>query len=93
MIGRGNFGAAMLVTNSQENDCKYIAKKVMLEGLEPKEVESCKMEVNLLRSLEHPNIVRYKESFFSKNQLIIIMEYCEVGDLAYHIKRKIAKKE
>jgi NIMA (never in mitosis gene a)-related kinase len=25
--------------------------------------------------------------------LIIIMEYCEVGDLAYHIKRKISKNE
>jgi len=35
------------------------------------------MEVNLLRSLEHPNIVSYKESFLSSNQLIIIMEYCE----------------
>jgi NIMA (never in mitosis gene a)-related kinase len=49
----------------------------MLDGLEPKEQESCLMEVNLLSSLEHPNIVAYKESFFSSNHLIIIMEYCE----------------
>lgn len=55
------------MTNTQENNKKYVAKKVMLEGLEPKEQESCKMEVNLLKSLEHPNIVAYKESFFSPN--------------------------
>ena len=46
------------------------------------------LEVNLLKNLKHPNIVEYKESFLTPNQLVIIMEYCEVGDLAYHIKRK-----
>ena len=51
------------------------------------------MEVGLLASLKHPNIVAYKEMFLSTNLLIIIMEYCEVGDLAYHIKRKISKNE
>lgn len=47
------------------------------------------MEVNLLKNLDHPNIVRYKESFLSSTLLIIVMDYCEVGDLAYHIKRKL----
>lgn len=35
------------------------------------------MEVNLLKNLDHPNIVTYKESFCSPTQLVIIMEYCE----------------
>lgn len=35
------------------------------------------MEVNLLRNLDHPNIVKYKESFLTSNLLIIVMEYCE----------------
>ena len=50
------------------------------------------LEVNLLKNLDHPNIVQYKESFLTTNQLVIIMEYCEVGDLAYHIKRKVSKE-
>jgi len=49
------------------------------------------MEVNLLKNLDHPNIVKFKESFFFTNLLVIIMEYCEVGDLGYHIKRKLKK--
>jgi len=80
----------MLVNHKKENK-KYIAKKVMLDGMEAKEQEACMMEVNLLKNLDHPNIVQYKESFLTSNSLIIIMEYCEVGDLAYHIKRKIAQ--
>lgn len=82
----------MLVLNKQDN-CQYVAKKIMLDGLEQKEQDSAKMEVGLLASLRHPNIVSYKEMFLSGNMLIIIMEYCEVGDLAYHIKRKISKNE
>ena len=35
----------------------------------------------------------YKQSYFTLEQLIIIMEYCEVGDLSYHIKRKTKNKE
>ena len=62
-------------------------------GLEEKEQTNCMLEVNLLKNLKHPNIVEYKESFLSPNQLIIVMEYCEVGDLAYHIKRKQTKNE
>ena len=51
------------------------------------------MEAGLLKNLVHPNIVEYKESFLSHDHLTIIMEYCEVGDLAYHIKRKQQKNE
>jgi len=50
-------------------------------------------EASILKTLDHPNIVGYKESFLGNNSLTIIMEYCEVGDLAYHIKRKQQKGE
>ena len=61
----------------------------MLSGLKQKEKEGAMLEVNLLNNLDHPNIVAYKQSYFTLEILIIIMEYCEVGDLGYHIKRKI----
>ena len=66
----------MLVTHRSEGR-KYVAKKINLDGLNAKEQESCMMEVDLLKNLNHPNIVSYKESFLTSNQLIIVMEYCE----------------
>jgi NIMA (never in mitosis gene a)-related kinase len=51
------------------------------------------LEVNLLKNLNHPNIVGYKESFVEQKTLMIIMEFCEVGDMSLHIKRKLKKKE
>jgi len=49
------------------------------------------MEVELMKKLLHPNIVKYYDSFIEDGMLIIIMEYCEEGDLAHTIK--ISKKE
>ena len=46
-----------------------------------------------MRKLDHPNIVSYKHSFIEKGILIIIMEYCEHGDLAFHVRKKKAKNE
>ena len=47
----------------------------------------------MLKNLSHPNIVSYKGSFVDKSLLMIIMEFCEVGDLAFHIKKRRAKSE
>lgn len=84
--------------NKQEGK-EYIAKKIMLGSLQKNEQESAMLEVNLLKALNHPNIVSYKTNFISQGMLIIVMEYCEgkikldlfvsVGDLSFHIKRKL----
>ena len=65
-----------MVKNKSENK-EYIAKKILLGSLEKKEQESAMMEVNLLKAMDHPNIVSYKTNFISQGLLIIIMEYCE----------------
>ena len=36
-------------------------------------------EVNVLKSLNHPNIVRYYDSFIHNSKLCILMEYAENG--------------
>jgi NIMA (never in mitosis gene a)-related kinase len=70
-----------------------VAKKIILGALNEKEVEASHREAELLSRLDHPNIVKYKESFCENNLLIIIMEYCEVGDLSYHVKQKRKRQE
>ena len=65
----------------------------MLSSLSEKEQQGAIVELQLLRHLDHPNVVSYIDSFLEQGVLIIVMEYCEVGDLGYHIKLKAKKNE
>lgn len=86
-LGQGAAGSAWLVKNN-ETGKKYVSKKIILDGKSEKEIIGCLNEVNLLRNLQSPSIVRYHQAFFSKGTLIIVMEYCEAGDLEYWINKK-----
>lgn len=44
-------------------------------------MEQSQQEVELLKRLEHPNIVSYIDSFVEGGVLVVIMEYCEEGDM------------
>ncbi|KAJ3607165.1 hypothetical protein NHX12_026678 [Muraenolepis orangiensis] len=51
-------------------------------------------EVNLLRELKHPNIVRYYDRIIDRTNttLYIVMEYCEGGDLSSLVTRCIKER-
>jgi len=60
-----------------------------------KEKQQIVAEVNILRDLQHPNIVRYYDRCIDKRnlKLYIVMEYCEKGDLQQVIKRFLRARE
>lgn len=92
IIGRGQYGKARLVRAEKEKSC-CVAKTIDLTCLSSKERETALQEVALLRRLDHPNIVEYKDSFFMAETLVIIMQYCEGGDLQSYIKDKFREKQ
>ena len=46
-------------------------------------------EVNLLRKLDHPSIVKYIDRYQDKSKALIyiVMELCSSGDLSKYIKQ------
>ena len=61
LLGKGAFGAVYLATHRQKNK-QYVAKKMEFEPT-PDGLIKCLNEVKLLASMEHPNIVLFKEYF------------------------------
>lgn len=58
-------------------------KKVKLDKLSKKEQENALNEVRILASVDHKNVIGYKEAFFEEytKTLCIVMEMADGGDL------------
>ena len=46
-----------------------------------------------MRTLSHPNILSLHEILWEDPWTYVIEEYCEEGDLEYHLKRQIHTKK
>ena len=82
IIGKGSFGAVYLVRRIADNKI-YALKTVILDKLNKKEQENSVNEVRILASINHPNVIGYKEAFWDdkSSSLNIVMEYADGGDL------------
>ena len=85
-LGKGTFGSVYLVRRKEDNKI-YALKTVKFEKLNKREQENSLNEVRILASVNHPNVIGYKEAFWDdqKKSLNIVMEYADDGDLASKI--------
>ena len=49
-------------------------------------------QVKLLQSLDHPNIIRYMDSFINENDLVIVFEWAAAGDLKRQLRKAQEKQ-
>ena len=87
VLGKGAFGTVMKVKNRQ-NGLIYAMKRIQSFNTSEEEKKATLNEVRLLYSLNHPNIISYKEAFYDKpsNSLNIVLEYAGDGDLYQKVK-------
>ena len=83
ILGEGGFGKVIKV-RSLKNQQIYAMKTINLEENEDNKAYM-ESEIEMLKKLNHQNIVKYYTSFQIENQLYIIMEYLDFGDLNDYI--------
>ncbi|KAL1521461.1 hypothetical protein AB1Y20_021123 [Prymnesium parvum] len=80
-IGKGAFGAAVLVCDVKRPKDQYVVKHVDVSRMKPDDREAAMKEVRLLASFQHPHIIQYRDSFVEGGTLHIVMDYAECGDV------------
>lgn len=86
VLGKGSFGSAILIKRKADG-LLFVVKEVSFVKMSKKERDEARHECTMLQQLQHPNIVRYVEQFENRNNLYIVMEYCDGGDLAGKVKQ------
>ncbi|OEH76870.1 nima-related protein kinase nima1 [Cyclospora cayetanensis] len=86
-LGQGQYGKVSLVRH-KETGALLCWKAICYAGLRSREKQQLVSEVNVMRSLDHPHIVRYYEHVVQRRQqaLYILMEFCDGGDLHKQIE-------
>lgn len=84
-IGSGSFGVARIV---YDRKTAYCLKEVSVPKHDNQAKAEALKEVQLMKlTRNHPNIIHYYESWFSRDFLYILMEYAPNGSLDRLIKR------
>ena len=92
LIGSGSFGKVRLFVERQCKSVKYAIKTIKKDIFNQYHIQSLKNEIEILRSLDHPNIVKYFETYEDENYLHIVMEYIPGDNLFKVLTEKLNHK-
>ncbi|KAE8390604.1 hypothetical protein BDV23DRAFT_154909 [Aspergillus alliaceus] len=79
-LGKGAFGSVYRALNWNTGETVAV-KQIKLADLPKSELRVIMLEIDLLKNLDHSNIVKYHGFVKSAETLNIILEYCENGSL------------
>jgi len=91
-IGKGSFAKVYRGVSKKTNQ-EVAVKKISFGDL-PKKIKSRTMiEIDILKSLNHDNVIKLYDYKFEKDNLFIITEYCNQGDLFNWINKNKSPDE
>ena len=87
-LGDGSFGKVKLFRDRLVHDMKFAIKTMKKSEMGVDLIECLKHEVEVLKKLDHPNIVKYFDTYEDEGSIHIVMEYIPGENLMQLIKQK-----
>ena len=91
-LGDGSYGTVFSVVNIQTNVTVAMKK---IEKVKENEIDDLeiKNEIDILKKLDHPNIVKIYEFYNTLTDFYIVTEYCKKGELYGYIKNTYSENQ
>jgi serine/threonine protein kinase len=93
LLGKGSFSKVY----AGEMSVPVAIKKIVWDHMTPEKVESTKKyiesEIDIMKSLSHTNIVNLMDVVWKDEQLFLVLEQCEGGDLKKFLKGRPLKEK
>lgn len=83
-LGKGQFGLVKLATHKKTGK-KVAIKTVHKKDMKPIEIYQQRMEIDVLKMSQHPNIVGLIDLFENSDYYYIVLEYMQGKDLFDYI--------
>eukprot|EP00331_Platyophrya_macrostoma_P033866 CAMPEP_0176441590 /NCGR_PEP_ID=MMETSP0127-20121128/21290_1 /TAXON_ID=938130 /ORGANISM="Platyophrya macrostoma, Strain WH" /LENGTH=469 /DNA_ID=CAMNT_0017826401 /DNA_START=25 /DNA_END=1434 /DNA_ORIENTATION=+ len=84
-LGSGTYGSVFKATHKITKDARAIKAIAKNKVQDP---ESFKSEVEIMRKLDHPNVIKLYETYEDSRHLYLVMELCKGGELFDRINEK-----
>lgn len=88
MIGKGSYANVYLGRRADDGTptaVKVIDKKIFSNNYNVKSIQS---QIDIMKKMDHNNIVKLLDVYQTNNNMYIVTEYCRDGDLRNYIKKK-----
>lgn len=80
LVGGGHFGSVRTASLRSDPNKTFAVKSIRREHIR-KEVHMLENELNILKEIDHPNIVKFMETYIDYRYVHIVMEHCTGGEL------------
>ena len=92
LLGTGSFGSVYEAKNTifQNIVAMKVINKDPNNSLDEQEIRN---EIDILKKLSHPNIVKIYEFYVSNSHYYIVTEFCRDGELFSYIKNKYSERQ
>ena len=92
VIGEGTFGKVYLVRCSSTGE-QIVLKESETIGLSTEEKEAMLNEALILKRLQHPAIIAYRQAYIRDDMFCIEMDWAAGGDLRSYIRKNRNEKQ
>jgi calcium/calmodulin-dependent protein kinase I len=87
VLGSGSFSLVKLAENNATKE-KVAVKIMEKKKMSSTRLESARMEIEIMKICQHPNIIHFIDSYENEDYIYIFMEYCEGGTFFNFLKKR-----